>query len=255
MTRIEKNLGLEQKVDDLKKEMIEVEKVEVKARGGHRWKLGCGILFLAVFLVTIGFVTWILTASGVVTVPVVSTLVYKVPTPLHSVSTGVPLEAYVSEKFGSILTSRLQSGSGSINDRSIEISLPESSITTSFRTILTDNKIGFVDATTAQVAIDEKQGIEIFLPLVNSSNGNALRFFLKLGSKDSRLIIDNTQIKIGNLTVPSWLSNLLIELLMKQGLDSLNQEIGRYTSIEKIETISGALKIFGTLTVEIIKIQ
>lgn len=211
---------------------------------------------LLIILLCLGAATvWVAAVSGLVTVPVVSPLVYETPVPLHVVAVGPPLETYISETFGSILTSRLQSGSGNLSDRMVEITLPEASITTSFRAILRDSGFGLIDADAAQIAIDEQQGVELFLPLANQSNGNALRLLITLGAKDGLVVLNDVQVKIGNLTIPFWLTDLFVEPIMKQGLNSLNQEIGRYASVEKIEAAFGTLNLSGGLTVEIMKIQ
>lgn len=255
MARVEKDAGLQQTVGELKQEVVEMKKEEVKPARGRSKKRGCCLVFLVVFLFAVGAIIWGLAASGFVTIPAVSAWAYKIPTPLHIVSAGPPLEAYISETFGSVLTDRLQAGTGSLNDRSVELSLPENSITTSFRTILKDSNLQFFDSEKAQVAIDAGQGVEIFLPLADQANNNALRLLVKLGVKDGLLVLDSAEMKIGSLTIPSWLSNLAIKPLANQGLASLNQQIGRYASIEKIETLPGVLKVFGTLTVEIMNLK
>lgn len=255
MTRVEKNSGLQQTVGELKQEVIKVEKAETRGRGGWPGKRGCCVFVLLVFLVAAGAITCGLAASGLITVPVISPMVYEIPAPSHVVVAGPPLEAYISETFGSILTDRLQSGSGSLSDREVEIFLPEASITTSFRAILEDNNFGLIDAAAAQVAIDKNQGVEIFLPLAGQTNGNAARLLLTLGTKDGRAVLNDAQVKIGSLTIPFFVTDIILEPIVNQGLNYLNQEIGRYASLEKIEPLAGALEVSGTLTVEIMKIQ
>ncbi|MFA6131787.1 MAG: hypothetical protein WC702_01800 [Patescibacteria group bacterium] len=230
------------------------KKESLPQRHGHGRLWGCLFLFLILLLAVVGL-AWIVAASGLINVPVLSSLAYKTPAPLHVVAAGAPLETYISETFGAVLTERLQSGAGSLADRSVELSLSENSITTSFRTLLKDNNLSFFSGNLAQVAIDERQGVEIFLPIAGQSNGNALRFIVIPAAKDGLVVAEDIKIKIGNLSIPSFLTNIILKPIINNGLSYLNQEIGRYALIDRLETTTGFLKVFGTLTVEIMKIE
>jgi len=256
MARIEKNQKLEQGTEDIQKETVEEAKEPQKKSSGHGWlKWGCGI-FLLIILGLGSLLLYCLTASGLLTMPVVSDWFYKTPTPIHKVSAGPPLEAYVSETFGAILTKRLQSGSGVLNDRSVTVSLPEASITNSFHSIILDSEINLFDVENSQIAVDGQKGLEVFLPLANQINGNAVKIFLVPGVYQGQITIDEVKIIIGNLTFPSWVSDVLIKPFLKQGLNLVNQEVGRYASIEGIALRDdGTLDLIGTLVVEIMKVE
>lgn len=232
-----------------------VIKNEIKPARCSRGKFGCFFLIFLVFLVVVGGLAWIVAASGLVSVPLVSNWAYKPPNPLRVVLAGPPLETYVSETFGNVLTDRLQSGSGRLEDKDVELLLSENSLTTSLQTIIKDNDLSFLSSNTAQVAIDEKQGIEIFLPLAGQINGNALSLLVKIKVENGLLVADEVKLKIGNLSIPAFLTDIFLKPASNKGSDYLNQKIGRYASIKAIETSEGILKVSGTLTVEIMKVQ
>jgi len=251
MTRVEKDSGLREEVTQLETEVAKVEKTEVREHGKGKWKLaGCGILFL-IFLILVGAAAWVAAASGLVTIPVLSSWAYHEPQSIHKSEVGPPADVYLSETFNSLLTQRLQAGSGSLTDRSMEISLPESSLTTSFRDLLVVNNLTQFDNEKVQVALDKEQGIELFLPLANQPNNNALRLLASLKVENSQVALSYVKISIGSLAVPEWLSNTVLKPFLAQGLDLLNQEINQYAKIENIQMLDGSLLLSGTLTVEV----
>jgi len=220
----------------------------------HHGKIGCCLFILLFFLAMAGGLVWFTAASGLVTVPVVSNWAYKAPTPLHAVAAGAPLETYLSENFNTLVTQRLQSGGGSLADRSVEMSLPEASITNSFRSILEQNNLVWLNAAAAQVAINN-EGVEVFLPLTIQPNNNALVLFLDLGAENGLITLKSVRISLGSLTVPTWLTEIIFVPLLQQGLGHVNQQIGRYITVDKIEAAEGQLVVSGTLTVAIMRLE
>ena len=255
MARVEKVLKIQQEVAELRQEVDEVEKEENKNYGRGKLKLGCFGLVLLVILFLLGGSTWCLAASGLVTVPVVSNLAYEPPQSLHQVEAGSPLDVYVTEFFSSLITDRLQSGAGTLADRSLDLSLPESSITASLRTLAQENSIDWIKAEEIQVAIEKESGVEIFIPLANQENNNAVRLLFEPGVDQGLLVLNQVKVSVGSFTFPSRLTNLMVKPLSEQGLNSLNQLIGRYALIKEIQVFDSSLEISGDLAVEIMKLQ
>lgn len=251
MTRVEKDLGLSAEVSQLKSEVAKIEKTEVKEHGGRKWWLGgCGILFL-IFLFLAGAAAWLTAASGLMTIPVLSNWAYHEPQPIHKSATGSPAEVYLTEAFSSLLTERLQAGSGQLLDRSVEISLSESSLTASFKDWLALNNLTQFDNERAQVALDKVQGVEFFLPLANQVNNNALRLLVSLKVENSQVAISSVKISIGNLTAPFWLSDAVLKPFLSEGLGFLNNQIDQYATVENIQILDGSLFFSGTLIVKV----
>lgn len=214
--------------------------------------LNCCLFLLAILLVTAGVVVWLLTAAGLITMPMISSWTYKTPVPIHEVVSGTSLEVYLSETFNDLLTERLQAGGGALIDRSVQVALPESSITASFRDLTVGINVPWFDFEKAQVAVGDG-GLEIFLPIAGAENENALILFLIPGAFDGLVTLESSQITLGNLTAPNWLSGSVLTPLMRQGLNPLNQLVGRYASIKEITISDGTLMISGDLTVEVME--
>jgi len=254
MVMIEKKVGSIAVAEEVKQIPVNEKKELSSGYPGRRKVNGC-LFIIAFFLFVICGLAWIVAASGFVKIPIVSNLAYKTPNPLRVVLNSSPLETYISETFGNVLTNRLQSGSGSLENKDIELFLSESSITTFLQTIIIDNNLSFFSSDTAQVAIDEKQGIEIFLPLAGQVNRNALIILAKIKAENGLIVTDEVKLKVGNLSIPYFLTDIFLKPALNKGLDYLNQKIGRYASVKTIEVSEGFLKVFGTLKVEIMKIQ
>lgn len=251
MARVEKDNKLRERIGKLESNIRNVEKEEKKEHRRGRWKLGCCGLFFLLILFCLATAAWGLTASGLVSIPAISNLAYRPPEPIHRVEAGLPLETYVSESFGSLLTERLQASDGVLTDRAVEISLPESSLTASFRDLLSSNDITWIDEESAQIAIEAGKGVELFLPLSGQTNNNALCLLVSLAAESGQIVLSAARLSVGNLTAPDWLSDAVLEPLLRRGLKTLNEAIGRYASIEKVEIRDSALFLSGILTVEV----
>lgn len=253
MVMIEKNFRTAEKEErPVKTPVIETDRIRPRRRG--RRKIGCCLFFLLIVLAAVGSLLWLAAATGLVTVPAVSTLAYQAPEPLHEVADGPPLEVYLSENLSALLTQRLQAGGGTLEDRSVELSLPEASITESFRSVLRQNELTWFETDSVQVAVDDS-GIEVFLPLAASSNNNALVLFFEPGAENGLVTVDAVQVSLGSFSLPSWATETVLLPLLRQGLDLVNQQVGRYVSVEKIETLMGQLVVSGVLIVELLNLN
>lgn len=252
MTRVEKKINLENQVKELVAQVQKIEEPEKRTvPKNHHGKIFGGGLVLALFLVLGFWVTWILAAAGLVTVPVISSLAYKIPTPIHQAASGVLLEAYVSEFFNTLITERLQTGDGELIDREVSLVLSETTLTASLRDFLAAGNLSFFETNQAQVAIEKENGVEIFIPLANSDNKNALRVLLKPTVENDRLSLGYLKISLGNFTAPGWFSDLVLRPLLNRGLELGKQKLASYSTIDDIKIGERELEIRGTITVEI----
>lgn len=249
MVRVEKNSNNPPMVEVAAEPNVQVKKKK------FNWKLSClGLFFLSLVLVA-ALIVWLLAAAGLITVPVVSGLVYKSPQPSRTIASGIPVETLLTERFNSLITERLQEGGGNLQDRAVTVTLPESALTTSLKTVLQTNNLNWLKSELAQVAINEKQGLEIYLPLANSSNNNAIILTAVLSSENKQLSLSEITVKIGCVTLPTWFSQGALVPLLQSGLVALNQELGRYAAIEAVDYQNGQVLLSGTLIVEILELQ
>jgi len=158
MARIEKNAGLEEKLNEVKQDVKEVKKVST---GRKPWFF-CAMFLLLVAVVVLFMFTWTVAATGLVNIPVFTSLAYDAPQPLHTVTPGVPVETVLEEKIISTITQRLYEGGGDIVDQRIQATITEESLTASLRSIVEDSGVDWFGTSRLQVAIDPKVGVEVY---------------------------------------------------------------------------------------------
>ncbi|MFH1252948.1 MAG: hypothetical protein V1664_01295 [Candidatus Uhrbacteria bacterium] len=255
MTRVEKDSQLKTKVENLTTQVKTVEKQEAKEQRISKFKLACGGLVLVVFLGLFFGISWIMAASGLVNVPIISPIAYKIPVPMQPVVPGVLIDAYVSEYFNSLITERLQAGSGELKERAVTVTLSEASLTASLRELLATENLSFFKTEPAQVAIKKDQGLEVFLPLANSSNNNALRLLLKIVVVNGKISVTYVRMTIGNLVLPDGFSKIVLKPFLDQGLQQANYKLGAYSTIDEILFEDNTLVVNGQLTVQVQEIK
>ncbi|KKW32189.1 MAG: hypothetical protein UY76_C0037G0002 [Candidatus Uhrbacteria bacterium GW2011_GWA2_52_8d] len=163
MVRVEKNAGLESRLDNVKGEVV--REVRRRTRTSRPW-LTCSLLLLFV-LVGVGvWVAWFVAATGLLHVPVFTSLAYEAPAPIRGVTPGVPVETVLEETFTSTLTRRLYEGGGTLTNRSIQVQIQEASLTASLRSFLEEEGLEWIDSAGVQMAVEPGVGIELFVPLL-----------------------------------------------------------------------------------------
>ena len=252
MARIEKNASVEKQIQEVKGDVIK----EVKQRNRQRrpW-ITCSLIALfliASFFIWIG---WLIAATGLVDVPVFTRFAYQQPIPIHEVEAGTTVEAMVQERFATILTDRLYEGGGTIDDRTIELLIPDGSLTTSTRNLLEETNVPMIDAASLQVAVDSEVGIEIFAPLADSSLGTAVVIRFDIQAIDGNIVVAPTSVELGSLSIPAFVLVNIFEPLIAEQLGGINNELSGYASVGSISMEQGALRVNGEIAVEIQEAQ
>lgn len=248
MTRMEKNAGVEQQLKDIKGEVV--DEVKRRTRRSRPW-LTCSLILLAVLVGVCVWGLWITAATGLVRVPVFTDLAYEVPAPTRPVTPGVPVEAVLKEAFTSTLTRRLYEGGGTLSNRSMSVQLEESSLTASWRSLLEEGNLDWIDVSGAVVVVDSNVGVEVFVPLLGSELKTAVTFTFDLGAQEGNLVVTPTKIQVGKARIPNFLIALFLKPLLEAELAKLNAASVGYTKISTIEIFPRAISISGELSVEI----
>lgn len=248
MSRIEKNAGIEQRLENMKGEVV--DEVKRRTRRLHPW-LTCSLILLVILVGVSVWGLWSVAATGLVRVPVFTDLAYEIPVPTRPVTPGVPIETVISEAFTSTLTRRLYEGGGTLSNRSISVQLKESSITASWRSFLEEGSFDWINASGAQVVIDPDVGVEVFVPFIVNELETAATLTFDLEAQDGNLVVTPTKIQIGNARIPDFLIAVFLKPLLKTELAKLNAAMVGYAKISTIEILPRVISISGELSVEI----
>ncbi len=250
MARVEKNAGLESRLEDVKGEMV--QEVRRRTRPRRPW-LTCSLLLLVV-LVGLGvWIAWMVAGTGLIHVPVFTSLAYEAPAPTRTVTPGVPVETVLSETFTSTLTRRLYEGGGALANTAVEASLTEASVTSSLRTFLEKAGMTWIDVSGVQIAVDPEVGMELFIPLRLGSQevGTAGVVTFDLSVQDGNLVVAPTSVRLGSSKVPNFMIATFLKPLLEAELQKLNAAMVGYASISSIEILPRELLLKGELSVVI----
>ncbi|TAL50074.1 hypothetical protein EPN81_03890 [Patescibacteria group bacterium] len=250
MARVEKNAGLESRLDEVKGEVV--REVRKRTRTGRPW-LTCSLLFLALLVGMILWVTWFVAATGLLHVPVFTSLTYTAPEPIRMVTPGVPIEAVLKETFTSTLTRRLYEGGGTLTDRSVEVQIQESSLTASLRTFLEKSAPEWINSSGVQIVVEPGTGIELFVPLDLESQepGVAGIITFDLDVDQGNLVVTPVSVRIGAAKIPNFLIVAFLMPLLEAELAKLNTAMVGYAQISSIELLPREVVVKGELAVEI----
>ena len=250
MVRVEKNAGLESRLDDVKGEVV--AEVRRRTRTSRPW-LTCSLLLLAV-LVGVGvWAAWFVAATGLLHVPVFTSLAYEAPAPIREVTPGVPVETVLNETFTSTLTRRLYEGGGTLTSRSIEVQIQEASLTASLRSFLEESGLEWIDSAGVQIVVEPGVGIELFVPLTIESQepGVAGIITFDLTAVEGNLVVTPTSVKIGAAKIPDLLIAAFLKPFLEAELAKLNTAMVGYAQISTIDLLQREISITGELSVEI----
>lgn len=250
MARVEKNAPIEKQIGQVKEEVVR----EVKHRTRrHRPWLTCSLIILAIMMGVLVWVVWMIAATGLVRIPVFTSLAYEMPEPLREVKPGVPVEMVLEEQFTTTLTRRLYEGGGMLTNRTIETTITEESLTATLRTLLEESGIGWIDPLRSHVIIEPGQGVIIFLPLLKPNNGlqTAISAVFEISAADGVITVVPAHVVVGSARVQDILISVFLKPLLEAELAKVNDLVVGYASISSIGIYSGELVLQGELAVEI----
>ncbi len=181
-----------------------------KGRSKRPWFRSCAILLAVATVAVGGYVAWVVAATGIVAVPVLSGWVYAAPSPSRTVAPGLSLEALA--KSGSFR--------GAVSD------IPETTLTTMTRDALATSGQTWFDDHGAQAArLDSTRRIELFLPLRDNALKSAVVARLDVSDDQGTLVVTVIDAKIGSWDVPAWIVASVITPALAPAVASLNESL------------------------------
>lgn len=228
----------------------EVIKEISAGRKGKPW-LACSFIFVLLLVSLVGAAAWGVAATGLIEVPGVSPLAYREPRPERIVEPGVPVERLVDEQVKATLAKRLQDGGGQLKDRSIELRLTERSLTASLRSLLEENQDANIDTSRVQVSVDPEIGFTFFLPIKGTTRETALQISVLPTLTDGVLELHPQGFRVGTLPVPNGLTAFFLRPFIHDKMTALNDMLGSFVEVERIEFGEGEATVYGHLAVEI----
>lgn len=244
MARIEKEVAMKDELDAMKKDVVKAVKKGTKSSHPIR---SCALL-LAIVVFVLGFwFLWSLASTGLVSVPLVSSLAYSVPEPSRTVDPGAPVEDVVETQLASQIEAYGNGGANLSEPLPLSFSVPESALTATLRTAVSDSSSTQIAAERAQVAVVKGEGLEVFLPLANNAKESAITMMLSLQSVDGEVVTSVSSVYIGSYHLPAWLRRSFVDPLVDSGWREMGSRLSSYAVIQSITLQDGSLDVSGTL--------
>lgn len=225
MSRIEKNQPVVEEMARMKGDLMDAARQKPKRRGVG----ACAVALLVLVLGLAAWAAWTVAAMGVAVVPVFSGMAYDAPTPVRAVSPGVPLADSVTRQI-------LESSSKT--DMTLVIS--EATLTTLVRDTLSQSGQDAFDDGAAQAAISES-GVELYLPLRDNAQANALVTELGLFVEEGRLAATTERATLGSWNVPGWLREGVLDPALAAAVTNLNDAFAGRAELVSVEAQDGSL--------------
>lgn len=232
MTRIEKNIAPDTKVEKLETEINRLKKGLKRKRNKKLLSCGsCLIIMILLIILGAGFLAYVLAKSGLKQIPYLTERLYQEPTPSYLVEVNdwqEQPEIFEIFKEKVIEQSLAQK---KVGEFSIYLDLPEELLTSLIREKIRensslDNKIDYV-----QIAVLEDK-LELFVKNKPPSN-LILILNIKPAVRDSKLYYEIESLQAGNLQLPHFLAKIILSPVF--GI--LNKALGFYDNYGQISNI------------------
>ncbi|TAK03240.1 hypothetical protein EPO34_04185 [Patescibacteria group bacterium] len=250
MARIEKGGDVQEQLSQMHGEIMQT----VRRRSGRGRAIGCAVAGLAALLLALIAAGWVVAATGLAQVPLLTGAAYRVPQPAHAVIETEPIETYVSRALSDLLGTRLRQGNGTLSDRRFSLVIPEGTFTASLRDALGRTDQNLVDAGRSQAAVTP-DGLELFLPLKDNRQGSALVLTLRLSAANGSLDAAVREVRVGSLAVPGPVTEAAFAPAVRQSLLPFTEAFGRYATLTGVSSEAGAIRFTGELSVSIIDVK
>jgi hypothetical protein len=248
MTRVEKQADVKKQLEDVKGEVV--KQVKQSTRKRKPW-MACGLLLVAAIAGLFLWIGWVIASTGLVTIPLLSTLAFKDPEPTRVVEPGVSAEVYMEEWFTTLLTTRLVQGGGVIQDKGFSLTLPEESLTSSMRNLLAESQMEMIQHEQVQVLIEPDQVMELFVPLEVNGKRTAATLMITLGATDGATSVQLNEIQIGSYRLPKFVIAAFLTPTIERELQDVNARLSGYVDITTLSTQQGDLLLEGELIAEV----
>ena len=239
---------MRQEMNQMKGEVIKEVK---KSKKKKKFKVVCSVIFLLCVVGVLLLVSWVVAATGLVTIPVISNIAYNEPVPTRVVEPGVPAEVIAEETLKTTLIKRIQANQGKLSDTSVTLEIKEESLTASLQSAIKQSQSPVLISDNAQVIVNSDTGFELFLPAMIASRKTALQLHVDTQVVDDKLGVKIDRLSIGSLNVPGSLISFVLQPIVDSQLSQVNQALGSFATVNGIVYFDGCVKIGGEFNVEI----
>ena len=232
MTRIENENKKPDQLDEMQDE-IEHLKKQLKHKQSKKFFncSSCAVLLIIIFVALGAVFASIMAKSGLWQLPFFTDYFYRQPEPVHLVKDSNFTENDLVNRLQQIALAEAKI-QGKVSNLSINFEISEEELTAFLRNQVKKNEALAKKIEFWQIAI-EADSAQLFLKANSSKNLILILDFIP-SIKDGKLSLGVKNFKIGNLTLPKFFGNLLVENI---GANTFNSLLNSFGSIGKIEQV------------------
>ena len=140
-----------------------------------------------------------------------------------------------------------------LTDTSVVLVFSEASFTSTFQSLIEQNGYSIIDASKAQIVLEERGIVEAFLPFKQQAQKTALVAHLRFEFANGGIIVRPERMQLGSFVFPQLLSIFFTDTFVKPQLPALNASLGQYARIRSMAYQTGQLTIEGEFDVKVIR--
>ena len=241
MARVEKQDELKEEISKMKSKLDSGLGEEKKNK--HGFVKTVLLLFLVLIVVVVLGIGWVVAATGLVKIPILSSMAYEKPEPTRVVEAGVSLEDLVKAEFEIQFAQHVIDTSGILEDMRMDFHVPEDALTTTLRSGIEETGDDQIEAVHAQVVVLAETGFELYLPVKDSPQETAIMVTANLSILESKTNIEIIEVKLGSLSLPEKIINAIIVPIAQRQIEGMLEKTNLYAQIESIEYAQGEVII------------
>ena len=252
--RVNKNQEIQEVKQELKKTKKQLSaEIKRETKKGHPVLTCLIVLVLAVVLV-VGWAGSVVAKTGLVEVPVLTSMFYSVPEPVREVVPSQTFEEAMSDQLTELINERIQDIGGADIDRSLSLDLEEDVLTASLQVLLA-NQDKYFETTEIQLAVVAPDQVELFMPLADSELDSALTVSLvPLIDQEGMLDLSIQSLRVGNQKLPNWIVGLVMNRPLDLMVWQLNKNMSQYATWESVQVYDKVLTLTGEINVNILEL-
>lgn len=233
----------------------ELEAFRKRKTKQRSWLKTCSLFLLFGVIGVIIWILWMLAATGLVQIPVFSSIAYERPEPIREVTAGVPVQVSVQDQVQTSLRDQLYNSvrQGTSFDSVLSVSLTEESLTSSFRSYMEQTGLPWIDSSHVQMVVDEQEGIQVFMPLLldGKEGDTAVTAYIDVDVLEGEVLLSVRDVSIGSTSIPRLVIVYFVQPYVESELARITASMVGYSSISALEVLSGQIIVTGDAAVQV----
>ena len=226
---------------------VDTENIEHHTpRKKTRGCFSCGVIFAVVMIVIFFWGLWVVAATGLVEIPLMTRFAFTPPQPSHTVEiVSASPEAWIEREVLNQVSYRLTSSIKPF-DSEVSLTVPEGILTNLLRSssvLIEDENVAIAPGEGQVAVVDEE--LEIFVPIKNTETAITLALVPSIENDELSILVES--LYIGSLHIPKFIVKYLVNSALELGTDKISESIDNLITMSELRVTEKGLLIRGTI--------